>query len=50
MEDEEILNVVLNYAEEWTDEEIGAFVRTAVTMDMTEEDILRDLGLNRRKP
>lgn len=50
MEDKNILDVVMNYKNTWMDEEIGAFVRKALTEDKTEEDLLKELGLNRRRP
>lgn len=50
MEDRSLLGVLWDYQSEWTDEEIGIFVRRAITEDITEEDLLKDLGLNRRKP
>ena len=47
MEDEKILDVIMDYIDEWTDETIGAFVRIALTEDKTEEDIKKELGIRR---
>ena len=47
MEDEKILEVVFDNENDWTDEQIGAFVRIALTEDKTEEDIKKELGIRR---
>ena len=47
MEDEKILEVVYDHENEWTDEQIGAFVRIALTEDKTEEEIKKELGIRK---
>ena len=45
MRNEDILDVVMKYRHEWAFEEIGAFVYVALTEDLTEENIMRILGM-----
>ena len=45
MKDEDILEVVKKYMEEWKDHQIGAFVYYALTEDMTAEDIMSELNI-----
>lgn len=49
MEDEEILESVLNKYPNRTDEQIGEFVRRALTENTTAEDLENDMGLRRPK-
>ena len=47
MEDDDILGIVYDNESEWTDEEIGKFVRIALTEDKTVEDIYVEIGKGR---
>ena len=49
MKDEDILDVVLKYRDEWSYEKISAFMQVARKEDTTEEDILRELGMEARR-
>ena len=47
MEDKEILEWILNEYRDRTDEQIGEFVRRALTEDIMAEDLENDMGLRR---
>jgi hypothetical protein len=47
MEEEKMVDVVYENLTEWTDEQIGEFVRRGLTEDITVEDLEKDTGLNR---
>ena len=49
MEEEKILDVIYENREEWTDEQIGEFVRRALTEDIDQYDLEKDMGLNKRR-
>lgn len=49
MEEEKILDLVYENQNEWTDEQIGEFVRRALSEDITQYDLEKDMGLNRRR-
>jgi hypothetical protein len=49
MEEEKILDLVYENQEEWTDEQIGKFVRRALTEDINQYDLEKDMGLNMRR-
>lgn len=44
MDNENILDVVWDNHEEWSDELIGTFVRRALTEDITQEDLEKEMG------
>jgi hypothetical protein len=46
MDDETLLNAVTDNQDEWTDEQIGTFVRRALTEDITREDLEKEMGLD----
>jgi D-tyrosyl-tRNA(Tyr) deacylase len=48
MEEKKILDLVYENQEEWTDEQIGEFVRRALTEDINQYDLEKDIGVNRR--
>ena len=48
MDDEEILDCVECRISDWTDEQISTFMRRALTEDITEEDLMEELGLPKR--
>jgi hypothetical protein len=47
MEDHEILDAIYENFGAWADEQIGEFVRRALIEDITQEDLEKDMGLNR---
>ena len=47
MEEEEILEIVWQAQNDWNDNQIGTFVRRALTEDITEEDLLKEMGLDK---
>ncbi len=44
-----MVDVVSENLNEWTDEQIGEFVRRGLTEDITVDDLERDMGLNRAR-
>lgn len=50
MEDiDEIIDRVYENRNVWSDQQIGEFVRRALTEDITQEDLAKDMGLNMRR-
>jgi hypothetical protein len=47
MEEERMVDVVFENLDEWTDEQIGEFVRRGLTEDITIDNLEKDMGLNR---
>ena len=48
MEEDKILDVVWDNHEEWTDKQIGAFVRRALTEHITQEDLEKEIEADER--
>jgi hypothetical protein len=47
MEEEQLIDVVFENLNEWTDEEIGEFVRRGLTEDVTVDDLEKDMGIDK---
>ena len=47
MEKEKILEIVWQALNNWNDNQIGTFVRRALTEDITEEDLLKEMGVDK---
>jgi len=48
MDEDKILDVVWDNHEEWTDKQIGTFVRKALTEDITQEDLEKEIEADER--